>query len=138
MAFGAPIQITGCWKIRIAKAADRNAEHRRQRFQPGEDVDATGWAEVGFVPATGFRRAPPAFELAADFDGGFRKKRGIGKRAAGAALTFQAGAGVNELRRRRYRDRQPAAGTGGGFRIGGRVVLGHPPNVSEKLDLSSM
>ena len=100
MAFGAPVQITGCWKIRIAKAADRNAHDARQRFQPGEDIDAARRAEVGFVPAAGFRGTPPAFELAADFDSGFRKKRRVGKCAAGAALTFQAGAGVNELRRR--------------------------------------
>src|SRR3954468_8460313 len=98
MSFGAPIQITGCWKIRIAKAADRNAEHRRQRFQPGEDVHAARRAEVGFIPAAGFRGTPPAFERAADFDSGFRKKRGVGKRAAGAALTVLASAGVNELR----------------------------------------
>jgi len=49
-------------------------------------------------PASEERRqllnAPPTLTAASG------KKRGVGKRAAGAALTFQAGAGVNELRRR--------------------------------------
>ena len=40
-------------------------------------------------------------ELAGDFHSGFRKEGGVRKRAAAAALTIQAGAGVNDLRRRR-------------------------------------
>src|SRR5438876_6447709 len=99
MAPRTPVQFPGPWKFRLVEAADRNAHDLRQRFQPGENSHAARWAEIAFIPAAGFRGTPPAFELAADFDSGFRKKRGVGKRAAGAALTILAGAGVNELRR---------------------------------------
>src|SRR5689334_2024309 len=71
MASGAPIQLPGFWKIRIAKAADRNAQDVRQRFQPGEDGHAARRAEVGVIPAAGCRGTPPAFELAVDFGSGF-------------------------------------------------------------------
>ena len=46
MASGAPVQIAGRWKIRIAETADRNAQSGGQRFQPGEDIDAASRAEV--------------------------------------------------------------------------------------------
>ena len=77
VAPGTPVQFPGRRKIRLAEAADRYAHDPRQRLQSGEDGHAACRAEARFIPASRFRRTPPARRVAGDFHGGIREEGGV-------------------------------------------------------------